>query len=114
MRRRENLFADRKVLRTLFVNYCESRERLEMAQEDFDVAHDNEDVMLRPEVFEDACSALKFFPTVDLFANVQHQQVLRYIAPRSDPGAVEIDAFAQDWKKGNGPMRTHRGASLRK
>ncbi len=40
-----------------------------MAQEEFDVAHDNDNVMLRPEVLEDACSALKFLPTVDMFAN---------------------------------------------
>ncbi len=58
MRRRRQQFADRQVMRTLFVNYCEARERLEMAQEDFDVAHDNEDVMLRPKEFADACSAL--------------------------------------------------------
>ena len=74
-----------------------------MAQEDFDVAHDNEDVMLRPDVFDEACSALKIFPTVDLFANAQHHQVARYMAPRSDPGAVAIDAFAQDWKKEKRP-----------
>ena len=103
MRRRRQLFADRQVMRTLFVNYCEARERLDMAREDFDWAHDSEDVMLRPEVFQDACSALSFYPTVDLFANAQHHQVPRYMAPRSDTGAVAIDAFAQDWKKARKP-----------
>lgn len=96
--RSNSLFADRKVLRTLFERYCEARERLDMAQEDVDLAHDNEDVMLAPEVFAQACSELKFHPTVDLFANAQHHQVPRYMAPRSDPWASAVDALAHDWR----------------
>ena len=95
----EALFADVVVLRTLFQRYREARERLELAQEDFDVAHDNEDVMLHPTVFAQACESLHFRPTVDLFANAQHHQVSRYMAPRSDPRAAAIDAFTQDWRR---------------
>ena len=50
-----------------------------MAQEDVDLAHDNEDVMLAPQVFAQACSKLTFHPTVDMFGNAQNHQVPRYM-----------------------------------
>ena len=42
------------------------------------VAHDLNDVMLDPVVFQRASRHLKFKPTVDLFANNIHHQLPRY------------------------------------
>lgn len=36
-------------------------------------------------------------PQVDLFAARHNAQLLQYFAFKTDPGAVAVDAFAQDW-----------------
>ena len=60
---------------------------------------DKNDVMLDPYVFKKACKDLAFKPTVDLFANRQHQQVPRYFARTSDPESAGRDGLMQDWTK---------------
>ena len=54
--------------------------------------------MLSPFFFHSACKALKFKPSVDLFANAAHHQLPRYftIDPR-DRNAAGVNAFSVSW-----------------
>ena len=62
-------------------------------------AHDLNDVMLDPVVFQHAARHLRFKPTVDLFANNIHHQLPRYFSPTADANAAGINAFTQHWSR---------------
>ena len=68
----EQVFTDKKVIRSLFRNYRELLEKDELSKHDADAVsyglplHDRHDVMLDPYVFRRACRELRFKPTIDL------------------------------------------------
>ena len=54
--------------------------------------------MLRPFFFNTACRALKFKPSVDLFANAAHHQVPSYFTlDLHDRNAAGVNAFSVSW-----------------
>ena len=56
-----------------------------------------DDVMLDPRIFHDACKQLKFKPSADMFASSEHHQLPRYYSLFPDKFAHGIDCFAHDW-----------------
>ena len=64
---------------------------------------DRNDVMLNPLAFHQARKALRFKPSVYLFASAQHHQLPRYFSRAADPKAAGIDAFRADWKAESAP-----------
>ena len=58
---------------------------------------DKNDVMLNPLVFHQMRKALKFKPSVDLFASAEHHQLPRYYSKTADPHSVGVDAMQANW-----------------
>ena len=53
--------------------------------------------MLNPDLFNEACVYLDFYPIIDLFASRVNHQCERYISYRPDPEAEAINAFDFPW-----------------
>ena len=59
----------------------------------------DEDVMLNPVVFRNACRLLQIHPTADMFASSDHYQILRYYAYANYALLCIIMHFYATWKK---------------
>ena len=63
---------------------------------------DDEDVMLNPTVFHNACRLLNFYPTADMFASRAHHQVDRYFsADPADKQVMGCNSFLFSWSEEN-------------
>ena len=62
------------------------------ADQESRVFHDNTQWSLNPAVFQQLCGKI-FMPEIDLFASRLNHKAQSYVAWRSDPKAVAIDAF---------------------
>ena len=98
------------VRRELFLHYVAFTETTLMSAHDrdghgtepssqFPTAPSNEDVMMDPAIYRDACSRLKYKPTIDLFASAKHHQCARYCGPSLSPNCVARNAFDVNWRE---------------
>ena len=71
-------------------------------------AREPEDWKLNERLFGRVCKRLGFAPTVDAFATALNTQLPRFWSFRPEPGAMAVDALAQDWTQekvyGNPPF----------
>ena len=63
----------------------------------FNWKRDKNDVMLKPDIFQQIRRSFRFKPGVDFFASDTHHQLLRYYALEKDPKAAGKDAFKVNW-----------------